>query len=116
MPEKVRRYVLTRRGIGLDLANPDVAEPLEVRSQWSSLARQCSCRIRSGWEELKGMIAGGLLIGFGIFFLGHFIVFWTIGPILVDEPSKAILVTEMVMAVAIIGLGIERWWRNFRPQ
>ncbi len=61
------------------------------------------------WGKLKESIADGLLIFFGLWFLGHLVLFWLGGWIVIGEPSKPILALETAGALGIIALGIDRW-------
>lgn len=62
-----------------------------------------------GWEKVKEAIGDGLLISLGLWVLGHLVLFWIGGWIVIGEPSKPILALETAGALGIIALGIDRW-------
>ena len=61
------------------------------------------------WSEIKEVVADVLLVIFGVWVLGHLVLFWIGGWLVIGEPSKPILVVETLMALGIIALGIDRW-------
>ena len=61
------------------------------------------------WAKVKEAIGDGLLILGGLWFLGHLVLFWIGGWIVIGEPSKPILMLETAGALGVIGLGIDRW-------
>lgn len=63
---------------------------------------------RWGWETLKESLSHHLLLVFGILFLGHLIAFWFTDWIVVGEPSKLWLILEILVALGVIALGVER--------
>lgn len=68
------------------------------------------------WSEIKEMVADVLLVIFGVWVLGHLIMFWIGGWLVIGEPSKPILAVETIMALGIIALGIDRWRAHRRAR
>ncbi len=63
-------------------------------------------RDRRGWRLFERFLAFGLLVGFSLFYLGHFIVFLIVGPVTVDEPNRVILWFEITVAVSIMAMAM----------
>ena len=71
--------------------------------------RRTGSESKLSWSEVKEIIADVLLVIFGVWVLGHLIMFWIGGWIVIGEPSKPMLVLETIMALGIIILCIDRW-------
>lgn len=80
------------------------------------LERRPESTSKFGWAEVKETLADFLLIFFGIWLLGHLVLFWIGGWIVLGEPSKPWLALETVMALGIIALGIDRWRSHSRAK
>lgn len=59
------------------------------------------------WKLPKRLLAFGLLAGFSLFYLGHFIAFLIIGPLIIDEPNRVILWSEIIVLVSVIALAMD---------
>ena len=65
-------------------------------------------------HEIREIIGDTLTIALGLILLFHFGMFWTKTWIRIGEPNEIMLTVETVMALAILGLGIERYIDDFR--
>lgn len=72
------------------------------------IERRTGPESRLSWSEIKEISADILLVIFGVWVLGHLVLFWIGGWLVIGEPSKPILVVETIMALGIIALGIDR--------
>ena len=80
------------------------------------IERKTGPESKLSWPEVKEIVADVLLVIFGVWVLGHLIMFWIGGWIIIGEPSKPILVVETLMALGIIVLGIDRWRAHRRDR
>ena len=80
------------------------------------IERRTGPESKLSWSEVKEIMADLLLVIFGLWLLGHFIMFWIGGWLVIGEPSKPILVVETIMALGIIVLGIDRWRAHRRAK
>jgi hypothetical protein len=69
-------------------------------------------RYAIGWLKLRRILAGCLVISFGIICTYIFSLFWIQGPVIITEPNKFILLSETVMSLLIIAFGIELFART----
>jgi len=61
---------------------------------------------------MKNVISSSLVIALGIILIYHFILFWTQGRVIIEEPNKLILAGETVLSLVIVVFGIERLIRS----
>ena len=80
------------------------------------IERKTGPESRLSWSEIKEIFADVLLVIFGVWVLGHLILFLIGGWLVIGEPSKPILVVETMMALGIIALGIDRWRAHRRAR
>jgi len=66
------------------------------------------------WERIKEIASDVILIGYGLFFLWVFIWIAVFGYMRIIEPCSYILYIEIVGAILMIGLGIERLKRDIK--
>ena len=69
----------------------------------------------SVYEQLKEFVGDCLVVVLGIIMLIHLILFFFYGWIMIGEPNRIIWGIEVIMALGIIGFGIERGIKD-RPR
>ncbi len=58
------------------------------------------------WPKLRELLAGCLVLSFGILCAYIFSLFWIQGPVILTEPNKLILLGETIMSSFIIIFGV----------
>ena len=63
----------------------------------------------AGGHRMKGIkqvLAAAVIMGMSAALLGHFLLIWCLRQYLIQEPDKAILITETALLITILGFGI----------
>lgn len=63
--------------------------------------------LRNRWQGFRKILAGCLIISFGILCAYIFTMFWVQEAVILIEPNKVILFGETALSVIIILLGLE---------
>jgi hypothetical protein len=56
--------------------------------------------------KLQKLLAGCLVLAFGIILVYIFSLFWIQGPVILTEPNKLVLFGETIMSSCIIAFGV----------
>jgi len=65
-------------------------------------------------KQLNLFLSACLVLSLGIILVYHFYLLWTAGSVLISEPSRAMLVFEILVGIAILLYGAWLFWKGAR--
>jgi len=77
-----------------------------------TIATMLHQRYSTGWLKIRKLLAGCLVLSFGILCAYIFSLFWIQGPVILTEPNKLILFGETIMSFFIIVFGLDLFTRT----
>lgn len=72
------------------------------------LERRPDSEVKLTWNDIRDMLTAAALLALGGWVLFHLVLLWSVGWVVIAEPSKPWLAVEMLLVAGVIVLGLDK--------